>query len=341
MNLARGFSRIERCRVAAICDEAASRLAAARQLLPDARAFQRIEDLLHDPAVQAVVIATPSQNHAASSLAALAAQKHVFVEKPMALSIEDARRLRDCAVSGRLCLMVGHVVCYNPAIQELARLVQAGSLGEVRAIAARRLGRPGPRRDEGPWWSLAPHDLSVIRMLLKNNPLLVSATALQVAKGRDPELVSAHLMFEQNREAFIWVGALGQRKNRRLAVLGSKRLALFADEGNASSLHLFEAPPKYGAEATDYFDCLDRDPAFGEAIDISPAEPLDLELRRFVDAALDGSPTLSDAEDGYSVVSALAAGARSMKLGGRPVSTRELAFDAPCTGAEARQGSEG
>src|SRR5262245_783872 len=161
--------------VAYLCDLSADARKKASRLAPRAQAVESPEAIIADPSVDAVVIATPAVTHARLAGAALAAGKHVFVEKPLALSSADAKSVVDAANAARKILMVGHLMLYHPAIDRLRRMIDDGELGTVYYLYAQRVNLGKLRTDENALWSLAPHDISIILSLLGVLPISVSA----------------------------------------------------------------------------------------------------------------------------------------------------------------------
>jgi predicted dehydrogenase len=163
-NLARNFNDL--ARLAWVCDTGDARLEEAAARFPDARATTRLDELLEDEAVDAVVVATNVPTHAELARRALAAGKHVFVEKPMALRGDDAEELVALAEERALVLMPGHLLLYHPGVLKLKELVDGGELGEILYVYGNRVNLGTIRRDENALWSLGAHDLSVILHLL-------------------------------------------------------------------------------------------------------------------------------------------------------------------------------
>ena len=181
-NLARNFNEL--AHLAWICDQSPERLEAAAARYPSARATPSFDELLADEAVEAVVVATPVPTHAELARRALAAGKHVFVEKPMALAAEDAEELVALAEERGLALMPGHLLLYHPGVLKLKELVDAGELGQVLYVYGNRQNLGTIRPDENALWSLGVHDLSVILFLLDEEPSEVLAPRASRSSSR-------------------------------------------------------------------------------------------------------------------------------------------------------------
>lgn len=290
IRVARGASG---CHLAAVCDSNPAQLARQAGQVARAGLTVRVEDVLESAEVDAVLIATPAATHADLAISALTADKDVFVEKPMALSHGDAQRMVDAARTSARRLMVGHLLLYHPAIVRMQELLRAGALGRLRSLCSLRLGPPAPGRDEGFWWSLAPHDVSIACHLLSSSPTHVAVRRGRPAKGR--ELIRARLEFSERREATIVVGTIGDEKLRRLVLNGELGTVTFEDSNRGARLLFF---PR-GSETVE--------------LGFDPTEPLECELRHFLDALRDGTPFQSDGEEGARVVRVLDAGARALQ----------------------------
>src|SRR4051812_18210618 len=187
------------------------------------------EQALDDPRIDAFVFALPpSQNHA-MGLKALAAGKHVFVEKPIALEVRHAEEL--CAAADRhdRRLMVGHILQYHPAFLKLKELVHEGRLGRLRSITSTRLNLGKIKREEDAFWALAPHDISMILSLVGREPEGVEAVAAYHLDPEIADLSTTHLSFAGGAQAQVFVSWLHPFKEQKLAIVGSEAMAVFDD----------------------------------------------------------------------------------------------------------------
>jgi predicted dehydrogenase len=223
---------------------------------------------------------------------ALAAGKHVFVEKPPALRTEEAREIHELALRRGLRLMVGHLMQYHPAVTALVDEVRLGTFGSLQTVDAVRMNPAAGPSDDDPWWSLGPHDISVACLLFAGSPTHVSAMPL----GRDG--VRAVLGFPGGGRATLRVAFGSRSKVRRLRVEGPLASARF-DDIRSPALRLLR-----GTTST---------PTHGSGT------PLALEIRHFVEGILDGLPIRSDGADAVRVVQVLEAGAHSLALGSQVV----------------------
>jgi predicted dehydrogenase len=249
-------------------------------------------------------------------VACLEAGKHVFVEKPMALCSADAGKVVRAARLADRRAMVGLILHYHPAVEQLRQWLWGGILGRVRGISSSRHGSLGSV--EEPWWSLGPHDVSMACFLLRRDP-----QAISLSRRVDDAVttVDACLEFEGGCTAEVSVATGNVEKVRRLVVVGTRAVAVFDDTRLHGKLLLFDVP---GRPAT-HLAIATTDLA-GLRVKATPrlplVEPLRAEAAHFADALLSGTPFLSDVVDGARVVGILEAGQESLALGGRPVSFR-------------------
>ncbi len=306
INLVRNFHAIGA--LAAISEEAPARAAelSARFAVP-ALSFDQV---LSSPDIDAVVLATPAETHAALALQAIEAGKHVFVEKPLALAEKDAIAIRQAAERHGRIVMVGHLLQYHPAFLRLKELVGEGYLGRLRYIYSNRLNLGKFRRTENVFWSFAPHDISMILALAGDTPESVHAVGHSYLYNGVADVTTTHLRFGNGISGHIHVSWLHPEKEQKLVVVGDSGMAVFNDaEPWNRKLVLYPhrvawrdgVPEPNKAEAV--------------PIDIPPAEPLHLECLHFLECIRDGKRPRTDVNEGIGVLSVLEAAQRSMKSG--------------------------
>ncbi len=358
VNLARAVARLDTAQLCALCDGDAERLAEVAELLQVPRTYGLYDELLADPDIDALMIATPPETHAWMGRQAVEAGKHVFVEKPLATSLSDGLALERVATASGKLVMAGHLLRYHGGVAALRRLVAQGELGKIDFAVSRRLGWRAADRC-GPWWSLAPHDLSVLRGVLDSEPLRLAATAevpttsrtrsmlsfLPVVGGsssavgeRSPRRVVAAAEFAGEITALIDVGLLDESKMRRVVVVGRRAMARFEDgpEGDLSVKTLNKAidwpklpdpdAPFTVAEADALLARVDELSSKGErwhVVDRGWKEPLGVEIQQFVAACENPKLARVEMDDALAILRALEAGARSMRDGGRCVKVPE------------------
>lgn len=312
--LLRVFSSLDRAEVAMACDSDAERL---RDLPAGPARCESLHELLADADVTAVIVATPPRAHAAISLAALAAGKHVFVEKPMAMSLSDAIAVRSAAERFQRRVMVGLVLHYHPAVARLVELEAAGALGTVTRVIAERGGGREPSAEHPAWWSLAPHDLSLARALFGSRKgSLVAKRTITGAR----EQIRAAWHPDAGRCAEILVDTAPHERRRWVAVIGTEGTAVFDDLESRHRLRLYRARAVdlEGLDAAGVRDTLKRH-AF-DAPPLGDEEPLRSEADHFVTGILHDQPFLTGLDHALDVVATLEAGQRSMRECGSLVS---------------------
>jgi UDP-2-acetamido-3-amino-2,3-dideoxy-glucuronate N-acetyltransferase len=264
--------------------------------------------VLADPAIDAVAIATPAATHAALAAAALAAGKHVFVEKPLALDVTEAERLVAQARAARRVLMVGHLMRHHPAFAALVDVVRAGRLGPLSYIHARRLNLGRIRREEDILWSFAPHDVSMILALAGAFPERVTAQGVAVLNPAIADVTTTQLAFAGGLRAEIHVSWLNPVKEQRLVVVGAGGMAVL-DDGAPWERKLMLYPHRIAWQGG--FPV--AEPASGEPVALTPAEPLAVELRHFLDCVATGATPLTDGAEGLAVLRVLAAASACLR----------------------------
>jgi predicted dehydrogenase len=317
-NLVRVFSQLEGCVLAAICDVNAQVLAQHGKRLPGVRCTQKLDEVLADPSIDAVVIAVDAANHFPVARAALGAGKHVFVEKPLTLEVAHAVELVRLAAEMRKKLMVGHLLLFHPAMQAVKALCDARELGDIHYLYSQRLNLGIIRSNENAWWSLAPHDISVALWLFGALPVSVAATGatyLQTGKTIE-DVVFAALRFADGRVAQIHVSWLDPHKMRKLTIVGSKKMLVFDDTEADEKLRIYDKGAAPRAGYTSYEDGVAVRSGNIVIPTVAMKEPLGLECAEFRDCILEDRAPRAPGADGLAVVRVLTAGARSLREGG-------------------------
>lgn len=251
--------------------------------------------------IDAVVIAAPAAVHAELALEAIAAGKHVFVEKPLAMSVEDGGAVVRAARAGGRTLFVGHVLLYHPAIRRMLGLIEEGAIGEVRHVRSRRCSWGKLRAHENVWWSFAPHDIALVLEIFGEAPQAVHGMLSGFVRPAIADFAHADLQFTRGRSAHIEATWLDPEKTSRLDVFGSKGVLAFTDSREGARLTL---TPCGNREDDGGRQELWREAT--RAVDFTPDEPLTAELRAFIAAVRDGRTPLTDGEEGLRVVRVLA-----------------------------------
>ena len=296
-------------RLAVVVDTDPDALARVTRRHPGVATLASLDAALALPQVRAVALATPTPLHHPMARAALEASRHVFVEKPMTLSLAHAEELTRLAEAHDLLLFTGHQLEYHPAFVALARHADAGHLGEVRHVACDRVALGRPREAASALWDLAAHDVGVAITLMGEPPRQVSATQGGWLEPARVVEATCALSFSGGRRAVSRVSWLHPTKAQRLTVVGTRATAVFDDVAaqDAKLTRYAHAPGGDG-------------PATPEPLPYAWREPLLAECEAFI-AAIDGdrSAARTGRRYGRAVVAALDAAERSARRGGAPV----------------------
>ncbi len=268
------------------------------------------QDILDDPSINAVAIATPAATHGEMAGEAFAAGKHVFVEKPMALDIETAESLIAAAAAAERMLMVGHLLQYHPAFLALQALTSAGRLGKLQYIYSNRLNFGKMRHEENILWSFAPHDISMILSLTGNPPDKISAVGHSYLQADVADTTTTHLAFPGGINAHIYVSWLHPFKDQKLVVIGENGMAVFDDtQPWSEKLVLYPHKVELGGQAP----VAER--ADAEAIPLTEQEPLREECAHFLNCVATGATPRTDGAEGLRVLRVLHAAENALGSG--------------------------
>jgi predicted dehydrogenase len=309
-NLARNFDRLPSASLRWICDASEQSRARWAPQFPDARPTASLDEMLADPELDAVAVATHVPSHAEVATAVLEADKHCFVEKPLAQSVAEAEAVAEAARSAGRVLMVGHLLEYHPGVEKLKEIADAGDLGDIHYVYSNRLNLGKLRADENALWSLGAHDVSVILRLAGEEPTEVHAHGESYMRQGVEDVVFCYLRFPSGLAAHLHLSWLDPHKERRFTVVGSKRMATFDDM-------------ELERKVTVYDKGFDQDfESYGEYIArsgdiwsprISNEEPLRIECTHFVDCVRTGAEPRSGARSGVAVVRVLESLQRSLE----------------------------
>jgi predicted dehydrogenase len=302
-NLARNFAAIVGVELAWLCDGDPSALGRVAAAHPAARTTGDLQDLLDDPALDAVVLATPVPTHADLAERVLTAGKHCFVEKPLATTVADAQRAVDAADRSGRILMVGHLLEYHPGLRALKDLADTGELGEeIFYIYGNRLNLGKLRADENALWSLGAHDVSVVLALAGEEPVEVGAHGASYVREGVEDVVFCFLRFGSGLVAHLHLSWLDPHKERRFTVVGSKRMATFDDMAVERKLTVYDKG--FDEDARTYGEYITRSGG-SFSPQIANVEPLRVECEHFITAVREGSAPRSDGASGLRVVRVL------------------------------------
>ena len=306
-----------------ICDADRERLGRFHRRYPATNTTTEFEDVLCDQHVQAVVIATPVSTHFELASASLAAEKHTFVEKPLASSAELANRLVDLAHRADRVLMCGQTFLYSPPVRAVKRMVEAGTLGEVYFVSSSRVNLGPYRRDVSVVWDLAPHDFSILLYWFGERPVTLRATGRDALSRGIADVAFISLTFESGIVGSVELSWLAPSKLRRTVLVGSQKMVVY-DDCAPEPLRLFDrgivlgAPESFGQFQLSY--------RTGDVVSprLDSAEPLTAELADFVRAVRGRDPMDENNELACDVVRMAEAAEWSLSCGGTDVRLGDL-----------------
>jgi predicted dehydrogenase len=301
-NLARNLDDHPSVELAWICDRDEAALLRASGRFSEARTTTRFEDLVEDGSVDAVAIATPVVTHFELARAALLADKHVFVEKPLALSSTLGEQLVALAEERGLVLMPGHLLLYHPGVAKLKEFVDGGELGRLLYVYGNRQNLGQIRRDENALWSLGAHDLSVILHLIEEEPLEAWARGESFLNPGVEDVVFCYLRFPSGIVAHMHLSWLDPHKMRRMTVVGDRKMAVFDDMEPERKVTVYDKGPEQPADTWGEWQTRSGDISIPK---VANDEPLRLECEHFVALLRGEGDRFAAAHEGLAVVRAL------------------------------------
>jgi predicted dehydrogenase len=297
-NLARNFGSLADLRW--LCDLSPDLLAEAEKSHPQARTTTDFQEMISDPEVDAVVIATPVITHYELAKQALAAGKHVFVEKPQAQSSAEAEELLALAEERGLVLMPGYLLLYHPAMEQLKQLIDSGELGDLLYLYGNRQNLGQIRRDENALWSLGAHDLSMILHLVGEEPVEAWARGESFLRSGIEDVVFCYLRFASGVVAHMHVSWLDPHKIRKLTVVGRDKMAVFDDMDPERKVTVYDKGPVQRPAAE--WHVREGDIHIPK---LSREEPLRRECEQFLSLVEGEGDPLAPARQGLAVVRTL------------------------------------
>ena len=311
-------------RLVAVCDRDGAALQRAARIGAGARALGSLDEVLAEPAVEAVVLATPAREHGEQAARVLASGRHVLVEKPLALAVDEAEQVVAAGARAGRIIAVGHLMLYHPAVLRLHELLASGELGQLYYLYSTRVNLGRLRSDENALWSFAPHDLSMIDFLLDGEmPDSVSARGQSYLQAGVEDVVFVTLKYRRGQMAHIHLSWLDPRKERRLTLVCSRKMVEF-DDVASEKLRIYDKgydrPPAF-AQYAEYLTLRQGDIHIPH---VPMAEPLSLELDHFVECIRLGVTPRSDGASRLRSVRILAAAQASLERDGAPVALPAL-----------------
>ena len=328
-NLARMWGDLEDCRLAWLCDLDEGLLDRTGRQLPQARRTTCLDEVLSDPDVDAVSIATSVPTHADLALRAIEAGKHVFVEKPLATSVAEAELVSRAATAAGRMLIVGHLLVHHPGVVMLKQLSDSGELGRMHYLYSHRVNLGRVRADENALWSLGAHDVSVLLHLVGSPPTAVSAHGQCFIREGVEDVVFCVLRFDGGVIAHLQLSWLDPHKVRRFTVVGSEKMAQFDDMSLDQKVTIYDKGITRNGGCPDDPARATRPASYGEYVQIrqgdtfipriSPEEPLRIQGRHFVRCVLGLEQPKAGGPEGVAAVAVLEALQDSLRHGGAVV----------------------
>jgi predicted dehydrogenase len=311
-NLLRNLVANKNCDVKTVVDLSKERRHFVRDLYPSVRVSYRVEDIINDADIEAVVIATPVATHFDFAMQCLEAGKHVLVEKPMSTKVDEVRQIGKLADEKGLVAMVGHTFLFNTAVRYVKTLIDAGELGDIRYIYSQRLNLGRIRTDVDALWNLAPHDISIIQYWLDNlEPSSVIRNGMDYVQNGVDDVVFMNIVYSNDVIANIHVSWLDPHKVRRMTVVGSKKMVVY-DDISENKIAIYDKGIDVKAKLGKQMDydngkSMDLNLRSGDVLlpKINWVEPLKSEIAHFVDCIQNGTECLTGPEHAEKVVEIL------------------------------------
>jgi predicted dehydrogenase len=311
-NLLRNFSANSKCEVKWVAEQSEQRRLYVNDNYPKTKTTAEAADIINDPEVDAIIIATPASTHYTLAKTCLQAGKHIFVEKPLAMYTKEADDLVALAADVGKTMMVGHSFLYNAAVNYAKKLVDDGELGETYYMYSQRLNLGQVRTDVNAWWNLAPHDVSILLYLMNGEvPVAVTAHGVDYIQPGIEDVVFATMTWANGVTAHIHVSWLDPGKIRRMTLVGSRKMVVY-DDVSDDKIKVFDKGvdriPKVG-EQMDYdnfnnYQILHRT---GDIFipKINFQEPLKLEVAHFLDCIATGETPITGPKHARDVVAVM------------------------------------
>ena len=318
-NIIRNLYEAPGAEAVAVADLSQERLDAIRKRCPSLRVTTNYRELLDDPTIDAICIVTPVKTHRKLAEEAFAAGKHVFVEKPLAQSVSDAEAIVRAGDRAGKTLMVGHTFVYNPAVEHVKGILDAGGIGNVHYLDSQRVNLGLHQFDTNVLWDLGPHDVSIALYWLDEEPEWVQCSGACFVQANIEDVVFLMIGFPSGAIAHAHLSWLAPSKLRTTTVIGSQKMVIYDDNQSVEKVKIYDQ----GVDKLES-DELRRSYRAGDIHSprIAMTEALQVEMRHFIECVRDGKKPRSDGEAGLMVVRVLELAMRSLRSGGARVAYR-------------------
>ncbi len=321
MNYIRLLHEMPQVNLIAACDEDKSRRELVKGRFSQLIIHQNIEEILTDPEIEAVIIATPAETHHSLVKRVLLSGKHVMVEKPLTTTLADALDLEQTAERMNCHLMVGLTFLYNSGIQKMKEIIQNEAFGSLYYMHLTRTNLGPVRQDVSAIWDLASHDLAICSFLLEKEPIWIQANASNVLDQQQEDVAFITLGYADSTLANIHVSWVDPNKVREVVAVGSQQRVVFDDLNTSEPIRIYEkgisASRQEASSFGDYRLLTHEGGIYSPRV--SPSEPLREQVAHFVDCITEGRRPLSDAKTAVENVRQLAAIEDSLRLQGKRI----------------------
>ena len=325
-NLIRNFSHLKGSQVLMCSDLSEDRLHHMRNLYPQIETTTDYKRVLARKEIDAVVVATPPDTHMKLAVEALRAGKHVFVEKPLALSSAEGTAMVEEAQKAQRVLIVGHTFVYTAAVNKIKEVIASGELGRVMYISTTRVNLGIFQENINVVWDLAPHDVSILNFILDAAPESVATQASSYIRKNVEDVAFLTLRYPNDVLAHVHVSWLNPNKIRSTTVVGSKKMLVYDDISALEKIRIYDK----GVTVTPHYDTFGEfnlSYRYGDILvpRLDDAEPLKVACQHFVDCVEKGTAPRSSGLHGLNVVRVLEAAVESIREDGRVISVEPIA----------------
>ena len=318
-NLLRNIYELHRTDRLIACDLDPNKIQKIQSRYPTIETEIDYRNVLADPRVDAVFIATPVSFHASLGEEALRAGKHIFVEKPLAASVKEVEELIETAKTKNKILMVGHTFEYSPPVLKIKEILSSGQLGDIYYLSSSRVNLGLHQKDVSVIWDLAPHDFSTIFFWLDEEPNRISAAGKDFVQKGIPDVAFINLEFPSGAIAHVQVSWLSPSKLRRTTIVGSEKMLVYDDTENIEKVKIYDKGVDYKDPET--FGEYQLSYRTGDVVSpkLDTYEPLRREMEHFLNCCETGEKPKTDGYNGLRVVKALELAEESLRSGGRAI----------------------
>lgn len=324
-NIIRNFDSLNDCKIQWVCDKKSGRLRYINKRWPNISLTEHYDEVIKDPSVDAVIIVTPVSTHYTLGISALKAGKHVFIEKPLAMTSEQAKKIVKLAEQKKLVLATGHIFVYHPAVSAMKDIINQGKIGHLCYAESGRINLGPPASEVNVIWDLAVHDVSILLYLWEQEPVEVRAHGGTFLQSTLIDVSFLYMRFDDNSISHHHVSWMSAEKVRRFFIAGTKGSLLFDDTTTDGKLRIIDQ----GIDSrTNLKDDEIKELYYKPGQIITPKlpddEPLRVECQHFLECIRNGNHPKADGYAGLAVVRALEAAERSILAGSEPIHLKHI-----------------